>query len=135
PHAPHYPSAPRKIPTSTPTGSAPPVGYGVCPSYVGKRAQPQQATVANAAGHLFLLITRPRQMQWRPQLQTTADDFALLHPDDRRHHLNLCFRPRSDTDQFLTHAVILRPAVAITGALLRHRAHIRRYCPAPFRPS
>src|SRR6266571_584403 len=126
PHAPHYPSAPRQIPISTPRGSRLPVGYGVCRSCFGKRAQPQKATVANAAGHLFLLITRPRQVQWRPQLQTTADDFALLHLDDRCHDLNLCFRSRSHTDQFLKHAVIFRPAVRITGAVFRHRAYINR---------
>src|SRR5215470_8666587 len=59
---PHYPPAPHQNPSSRPRGNRPPVDYVVCRSGFGKATNPQQATVAHPAGHLFLLITRPRQM-------------------------------------------------------------------------
>src|SRR6267143_2821097 len=74
-------------------------------------------------------------MQWRAQFDAPPDDLALLQSNDRSLDFDLRFRPRAHADQFLEHAVILRPAIRITRTVFRHCADVNRAGANRFRPA
>src|SRR6266700_1189613 len=123
-----------------PVGLAPrrnhsPVRNRIGGACFSKRPQAQQATVASAASHLFVLVARPRQIQWCAKLQAAPDDFAFLQRDDRRDHFYLRLWPRSYAYQILENFVVFRSAIRIARAVFRHRSNVNRARADRFRPT
>src|SRR6516164_5633529 len=114
--------------SSRPAGSSQPVRNRIGNTRFGKSPQTQQATVAGPARFLLSLIARPSEMQRCAQVESPPDDFALLHADYRSHHFNLRFGLCAYADQLLKHAVILRPAIRVPGAVFLHGADVNRSC-------
>src|SRR5580700_5652089 len=112
-----------------------PVSYGIPHSGLPKRREPQQATVAHSASPVFVLITRPRQMQRRAKLDSSPDNLAFLQRNHRRPDFDLRLRPRSHAHQLLKNLVILRAAIGIPGTILRHGPNVNRLRANGFRPA
>src|SRR5882724_2359899 len=74
-------------------------------------------------------------MQRRAQFDAPPDDLAFLQSDDRRYDFDLRFRPRAHADQLLEHAVVLRPAIRIAGAVFCYCAYVNRPGSNRFRPA
>src|SRR5438046_4266871 len=129
------PASNRPIPRSPPGGNGSSVRDGIGRAGFGKGAQPQQATIASAAGGIFVLVARPSEMQRGTQFDASPDNLAFLQRDDRRNDFDLRFRPRAHADQLLERTVILRATVRITGAVFRHRSYINRSCANRLRPA
>src|SRR5437660_6980525 len=123
------------IPSSAPGGNGSSVRDRIGRAGFGKGAQPQQATIASAAGGIFVLVARPSEMQRGTQFDASPDNLAFLQRDDRRNDFDLRFRPRAQADQLLERTVILRATVRIAGAVFRHRSYINRSCANRLRPA
>src|ERR1043166_7571334 len=63
-------------------------------------------------------------MQRSSQLDAPPYDLTLLQLDHGHHDLDLGLRPRSYSNQFLKHLVILRPAIRIARTVFRNRANV-----------
>ncbi len=111
------------------------VGDGVGDAHFSEGAEPQQAAITGATSQLFPLVAGPRQMQRGPQNQTPADDLTFLHANHRGDQLNVRFRPRAHANQVLKHAVILRPAIGIAGAVFGDRTDVNGLSANCLRPA
>ena len=65
------------------------IRYRIDCTCFAKRPQPQNTTLADAAGHSLPGITRPTYMERRTQFNSQPNDLALAHADQRRLHPNL----------------------------------------------
>src|SRR6266404_5899192 len=92
-----------------------------------ERPQAQDTTVANAAGFALFSVTRPGQLQGRPQVEATANDLSLAKCDERSRDLDASLFG-ADADDLVEGLVVLGAAVGVAGAILRDRADVDLGC-------